>query len=427
MKKINKIFKFFGINFNSKKELIVFLTILLVFIFFRVYKFESNHSFGWDQVDNAWVSKNILVNKEYPLVGMQARQGTGIFIGPLYYYFIAFFYLVTNLDPIASPIAALVTALFSLLVLFSITKKLFDSKVALTALLIQSISFYNISFERTQWPVGFIASISLLIFYFIYRILLGDVSKILVLAVLLGVSLHIHTTSVFYFVILLFCLPLIPFKVKTLKYILLAIPIFFVFLIPNIISSLNSKSGVNVFSFLSSNYHGLHLRRMIQLSGDAFIEFSGLTRFNIPQIVSILVVPFFSLTYLREKFNRDRLIFVFLVVLWFVVPWVVIATYKGDISNYFFSSTRFIAIFVLSYFLMKLWRLKNILPKVIFILVISYFLAINISAFFSYKTKGLSEYRKEVRIEVNRGIKNDFLYGAPESYIHYIYEKRWKK
>ena len=113
------------------------LTLLLIFVFFiflRFYLLEEKSSFGWDQVDNAWAAKNIIVDKKLPLVGMQAKGSSGFFIGPYYYYLLVPVYFLTNLDPIASGIFAGITSVISFFIIYFITRSLFSNKIALLAL-----------------------------------------------------------------------------------------------------------------------------------------------------------------------------------------------------------------------------------------------------------------------------------------------------
>ena len=79
------------------------------------------------------------------LVGMQAKLNSGIFIGPFYYYYIALFYFITNLDPIASGIAAGFTGIITFFVIYFVTKSLFSEKVAFIAVFLYTISYAVIS------------------------------------------------------------------------------------------------------------------------------------------------------------------------------------------------------------------------------------------------------------------------------------------
>ena len=72
---------------TNKKSLLVLLVFILE-IFLRLYNVDKQNPFGWDQVDNAWTAKNMIINHWYPLVGMVAKQNSGFYIGPLYYYLI---------------------------------------------------------------------------------------------------------------------------------------------------------------------------------------------------------------------------------------------------------------------------------------------------------------------------------------------------
>lgn len=429
MKKSNKqnlLKRLYSRLLQNRGELFALLIFFSFFLFFRTYQLEERHVFAWDQVDNAWVSKNILVNHIFPLIGMQARQGSGIFIGPLYYYFIAFFYLIFNLDPTASLAASLFTSIISFLVLYCVVRKLFNTKVALIAVFIQSFSFYSITADSIQWPAALIPPISLLVFYFLYKLLTGSTKSLIPLSVILGFSFHIHSTSIFYIIIIFLSLPFVPRKLETLKYSLIAILIFVAFLIPNIIYLFTTKNST-ASSFITSSYHGFHLRRFFQLVGDAFIEFPLVTNFNLPILINLAFLPIFSIFYLYKKVNRNRKILIYLVLLWFFIPWFILSVYNGELSEYFFSSTRYIALFMVSYLIFKLWNIRTLIPKVAVIGITIYFLYININSYFNYKSQGLSYYRKKVVEEVKEGKKNAFLYGAPESYLHYIYEKRWQK
>lgn len=423
--KQNLFIHFYKKIFENKTEFFTLLIIFVFFLFFRTYQLEARHVFAWDQVDNAWVSKNILVNHNYPLVGMQARQGSDIFIGPLYYYFTAFFYLIFNLDPIASVFISLTTSIASFFVLYYVVKELFNKEVALISVFIQSFSFYFITADSIQWPASLIAPISLLIFFFLYRVLTGKIKSLIPLSVILGLSFHIHSTSIFYIIIILFSIPLLPKKIETIKYSLIAFIIFIIFLTPNIIYMITTKTSSS--SFISASYHGLHLRRVLQLSQDAFGEFSFITNIKFPVWASIAFIPIFSIIYTYKSFDRNKKIFIYLTLIWFIVPWVILSLYSGELSNYFFSSTRYIALFIISYLAFKLWNVKKQFLKAIFIGVTIYFLYINIYSYFNFKSQGLSYYRGRVLEEVRQGKKNVFLYGAPESYLHYIYEKRWQK
>ncbi|HEX8964853.1 MAG TPA: glycosyltransferase family 39 protein, partial [Patescibacteria group bacterium] len=230
MKKITQFF------LSKKFGLILFFFLLVLHFSLRIYKIDIYNLFGWDQVDNAWASVNIIVHHKLPLLGMVAKGNSGIYIGPLYYYLISLFYFIFNLDPIASGIFAAVTSLLGFFSIYFVSKKLFPKPVAYIAVLINAVSFASIYFDRVQWPVDLIPGISLLIFYCLYKVITGNTKYIIWLAVLIGFSFHIHFTSIFYPIFVFLSLPFFSWNWRTIKYILISIPLFFIFLIPNIIA-----------------------------------------------------------------------------------------------------------------------------------------------------------------------------------------------
>jgi hypothetical protein len=181
-----------------RKTTLLILLLFMCHLFFRFYGLDQKSGFGWDQVDNAWAAKNILVDRSLPLVGMVAKQNSGFYIGPLYYYYVAFFYGLTRLDPIASVYISGFTSILGFFVLYYVSKWLFSDKVALIALFLHTFSVFIISSDRVQWPVNFLAPVSLLVFYFLYRVVIGKEKSIIWLFIFLGISWQLNFTAIFF-------------------------------------------------------------------------------------------------------------------------------------------------------------------------------------------------------------------------------------
>src|ERR1035437_3482547 len=418
MKIIKKLWKFLLKN----KYLIILIGIFASEIFLRFYQLDIKNSFGFDQVDNAWAVKKIIVDHTLPLVGMVAKGNSNSYIGPIYYYMIAAVYWIFNLNPIASAVIAGLTSIFTFWVIFYVAKKMFSMDVALFAVFINTFFLPAIMFDRVQWPVNFIPSISLLIFYVLYKITLGDVKKIIVLAFLVGFSFSIHFTSIFYPVIIILSLPFFPRNRETIKYILLSMPLFLLCLMPNIIYQLQQKSaGSNFTSYLHDYYHGFHLTRVKQLTGDALIQFNAYSFMDKLVSLKFIIVPLFFLAYLYRSISREKLIFCYLILLWFIVPWFVFAMYSGEISDYYFSINRFIALLIVAYFFGRIWKIKNVIPKIAVIIVLIYIAFINVIAYLPYKDNSLAEREKNVLQKIDQGEIIHLQVGVPDSYVYYYY------
>lgn len=404
---------------------IVFVLLLVTCVFLRFYEIERRNPFGWDQVNNAWAAKKIVVDHQLPLLGFQAKLNTGIYIGPFYYYLLAPFYFFTNLDPIASGIFAGVTSVFTFLVIFYVIKKLISFNAALVAAFINTVSSAGIMFDRVQGPVNFLPTISLLIFYALYKVMTGKEKYVLLLALALGFSFHVHLTAIFFPLIILFSLPFFPRTKEMAKYGLVAFLIVVFFLIPSALAFLqNAQHLVRAVSYGQTFYHGLHLRRVIQLTNDALIQFEPYFTFSFLKPLKFILIPLFIFVNFFESKTREKLALVYFVLLWFLVPWLVLSTYSGEISEYYFSVNRFIVLLIIAFLLTKILETKNWIPKIVLLCLLTYYAGFNLTRFFSANNIGLAEKRQIVLQAIYEGRKIGFYEGAPESYLYYYYMKQ---
>lgn len=410
---------------SRNKSFVLFFFIFIALLFLRFYQLDLRNAFGWDQVDNAWVSKRLIVDHKFPLIGMVAKQNSGVYIGPAYYYFAAFFYWIFNLNPIASGVIAGATSIFTFFIIYYIVKKLFSTEVALIAVFINTVSFFGIAFDRVQWPVNFIPGVSLIIFYALYKTILGSSKHLIILAFALGLSFHIHFTSVFYPIIILFCFPFFPRTKKMIKALILALLIFLILIAPSIISYLqNMQYYSNALKYGQTYFHGFHLRRVLQLINDAFIQFEFYFAFSILKFLKFILAPLFIFTYLFKDTRRDKLILCYLVVLWFMVPWFVLSTYSGEISDYYFVANRFIVLFIISYLLMQILSFKSWIPKIVLFCFLIYYSVFNIDKFLSSRDIGFYEKSQKVFNAIEKGEKIGFHEGVAESYLYYYYMRK---
>lgn len=405
----------------------VLVFIFIILLFLRFYDMETRSHFGWDEVNNAWAAKNIIVNHEFPLLGFQAKLNSGIYIGPYYYYLIAIIYSLTGLDPIAAGIIAGITSIFTFITLFYILNKLLSANVALIAVFLNTVSVFAINFDRVQGPVNFIPSIALIIFFSLYKIITGNPKFILLLVLAFGFSLHIHITAIYFPMIILLCLPFFPRTKYMLKYIFLSIPIFLFFISPSVIALLqNTEHALNAFNYGDSYFNGFHLKRVMQLTNDAFIQFEPYFNYsNAIKYLKFILIPLFIFLYLCKNISRSKLLFCYLVLLYFTIPWLVLSTYSGEISDYYFSTNRFIALLVIAYLLSRTFFFKRIIAKVTIISLLIFYTIFNLQKFFlSTSANNLKDKREAVLQAIEEGREIGFYEGAPESYLYYYYMRK---
>lgn len=414
--------------FESINLSFLLLGVLVGFcIFLRWYQIEERNQFTWDQVDNAWAAKTILVDKKFPTEGMQAKLNSGLFIGPLYYYYITPFYWAFNLDPVASGYIAVSSSVISLLILYLITKSIFSYKVAMIASFVYVFCLPFIEFDRIQWPVNFVPAASLIIFYSVYKILNNSLRHFFLLMLALGLSFHLHMSSVFYIIIFLLCLPFLPRRKETVKYFLYSFPIFFILVSPIFYRLIGANQLSTGSSYASSSYHGFHIRRILQLRNDAFLEYAMLFETIKINLLRFMLPVLFLCVYLRENLGRERLIFGYLFLLWFLVPWILLSSYSGELTAYYFIIPRFLAVMTASYLISKLIFSKNTFVSLLSAAIFGSYLLYNLFLFFEAEYQGISYHRERTLKRIQRGEEIEFKHGTPGPYFYYIYTRNEKR
>lgn len=414
--------KFIKHYYKNNLFFAIFCILFLFLLLTRFYELEKLSTFGFDQVDNAWVAKDIIVDHKFPLVGMQAKGNTGFYIGPYYYYFLVPFYFITNLDPIASGIVAGITAIFTFFVVYFVTRNIFNEKVALFALFITVFSSYILELDRVQWPVNFIVPFSFLFFFSLYKIVSGKVKYILLLTLVFGLSLHVHFTSVFYLIFCVFIVPFIPRNKLTLKYTLYSLPIMLFFIWPIVLNFAITNNESNAASYLGTNYHGFHLRRFLQIVGEGLIEFNSILKLPYAIFVSFVAVTSYITLILKSKMINRRILII-LSAIWILVPWVLFSTYSGELTNYYFSITRPVAIFVFAFLLYKIFSIRAFYLRSLLFVLLGFYVFDNVSHFLNTGPVGLQKHRKDVLEKIYRNEKIEFVMGDPQSYIYYLKEQ----
>ncbi len=94
-------------------HLILLGLILLIGLFFRTYMVVERYDYAHDADLYSWIVKDIVVNHHFRLIG-QLTSAPGIFVGPLFYYSLVPFFLLTNMDPIGALIPVTILGLLTI-------------------------------------------------------------------------------------------------------------------------------------------------------------------------------------------------------------------------------------------------------------------------------------------------------------------------
>lgn len=181
----------------------ILVAILLLGLFLRVYGARSMFMYGHDQDLQGWIIKDVVLNKHFRLIG-QETSTQGIFIGPLFYYLLIPFYLLTKMDPIGGVVLVTLLGVFGIASFNFVFSRVFNKTTGLVAALVYTVSFYTIFNDREVVPTMPVIIWTVWFYYAINLILKGREKLGFILAgVLAGLIWHLNFG-------LVLVLPLVP-------------------------------------------------------------------------------------------------------------------------------------------------------------------------------------------------------------------------
>lgn len=174
-----------------KPTTLIVIFILLLELFFRIFKLESFYIFDHDQDLYSWIVRDILVDKHWRLIG-QLTSIDGIFIGPFFYYFLTPFFALLKMNPLAATIPGTIIAMLTIYSFYWTFSRLFNTYAGLVASFIYSVSLANVLFDRWIVPTQLTVLWSVWYLYALFMLHKGNQKSLLLLAVLAGLIWHVH-------------------------------------------------------------------------------------------------------------------------------------------------------------------------------------------------------------------------------------------
>jgi len=341
-----------------KTNIIPIVVLILITLFFRLYRLQSRYSFEWDQSDDA-VKVMEIINLHKPrLIGPRVASDDSFFVGPYHYYFLLPFYLVTRGDPVAGAYAAVANGLIISLVTYFVGRLLFSPLVGFLAAFL-----FAISPSLVSWNAMYAPFYAITIFYLCYRLLSSPSPRILSLSLFLlslGAATHLAPLSLaipvlfsvflsrrhfshhhFLFAFLFSLLPLLPLVIFDFRHQFLNSTKLFAF-----ITHRSPSAAYFPFLFLRSFWRSLNVFQLFPV--------------NIERIVSLLLL--FSGIFVFSS-RRLRL----LILVWILTPLILLSFYHGDIPEYYYGSVTALIPLFTAVFLSKI-RFSFFFPILLIVL-----------------------------------------------------------
>ena len=348
--------------FIKHQHSIFLLLIILIGLFFRTYDLVNRLEFAHDGDLQAWIVKDIIVNKHIRLIG-QLTSADGIFIGPFYYYLLIPFYLLTNMDPIGATIPIIIISILTIVSYYFVFAKLFKKEIGLIIAFFQAILIPHVLTDRSVVPTVTTPLWSIWYFYSIILLSRGKFQALPLLAILIALIWHVHIALL----PSLLAIPvafLVSKKFPNLKLIIISIISFLLVSIPFILFELKhhfSQSHSLITNFTTNHGGGHGVAKFGLVLTMISQNLSSLIFYHYPLPINniyLFLLLFISGLFLVKKslLRSAELIslyaWIFGVIIFFSIS-------SSPISEYYFANTEVIFLGFVSFLIYILWKLSK--------------------------------------------------------------------
>lgn len=365
-----------------KKNWLIIL-ILLVGAFLRLYKIGNYMTFLGDEGRDAIIVRNLLVKADPILIGPGTSVG-GMYLGPLYYYFMAPFLLFANFSPIGPAVGVALLGVATIYLVYLATSEWFSKTAGFVASFLFAISPTVITYSHSSWNPNIMPFFALLSVYSIWNVWKHKKYNWLIVA---AVSMAFVLQSHYLGLLIAPVLVVYWFISKVpVKYTLLSALIFLFLMSPLLAFDirhdwLNSKA---LYKFLTVRQETVSIRpwTAIPKSYPIFEQINGsmLTAKNEKSaaIVTLLLVAFMAFVFTR-KFNKINPHY-YLLTIWLVSGLIGFGIYKQHIYDHYFGFLFPIPFMLFGAFFADRLKLGKTMLTITLFFMLGYLTVLNIKA-----------------------------------------------
>ncbi len=150
-------------------EFYVLLAILVVGAFCRLYKIDAYMTFLGDEGRDVITVRRLLVEGHPPLIGPGTSIGN-MYLGPLYYYFMAPALLVANFSPVGPAIEIAILGIITIVFVWWVGREWFGKVAGVTSAALYAVAPTIIVYSRSSWNPNIMPFFSLLTIYSVWRV-----------------------------------------------------------------------------------------------------------------------------------------------------------------------------------------------------------------------------------------------------------------
>lgn len=176
-------------KFEPKHYLVII--VLVVASFLRLYNIPSTVQFLGDQGRDAMIVADIFRNFDPVFIGPVTSVGN-MYLGPLYYYFMLPFLMLTYPSPMGPVYAVAGLGILTVFLMYYIGKRFLDEKTALWATVLFGFSAVVAHNTRFSWNPNPAPIVSLFLLFFTYQALKKDVRYWIFVTICFAVLIQLH-------------------------------------------------------------------------------------------------------------------------------------------------------------------------------------------------------------------------------------------
>lgn len=415
----------------------ILIVILLIGSFLRLYKISEYMTFLGDEGRDATIVRNLLVHADPILIGPGTSVG-GMYLGPLYYYFMAPFLVFSNFSPIGPAIGVALLGVATIYLVYLSGKEWFGEKAGLVASGLFAISPTVIIYSHSSWNPNIMPFFALLSVYSIWKVWKHkQYNWLTICAVSFAFVLQSHYLGILIAPVL-FLYWLLARVPK--RYTLISILLFAFLMSPLLAFDIrhNWMNSRAFYKFVTVRQETVSIKpwTAIPKSYPIFeqINASMLTAKNdkVAAIFTLLIISYLIFVFTRKR--KDIKKEYYLLSLWLVAGLVGFGIYKQHIYDHYFGFMFAIPFLLLGAFVEDRLKLKNKIINVLIILSILYLVFINFKASPLLQTPNNQMKRSEnvanKIIELSKGDKFNIAVVAERNYeggYQYFLEKNKAK
>lgn len=338
--------------------------------YLRLFNISGYMTFLGDEGRDVLIVKRMIVDHKFTLLGPTASVG-GFFMGPIYYYFMAPFLWLSNLDPTGPAVMVALFGIATVYLVYKTGKEFFNEFIGLVAASLYALSPITIAYSRSSWNPNLVPFFSLCVIYNLWRVVAKNQWRhIIWVGIALGIGLQLHYLFFFLMITVFVWFFIMGRSLQYIKYYGLAIvgfimgySLFLAFELrhgfPNTQSIVRfilegKDTGFSLASFLGTiidvvfRLFGRLVLRLPQ--GEIWNQFPGWQMSSWINgtygmiVLSTVCVGLSVYIYKRNKISRlfsfniskDWFVASVLLLVWLAVPLILFGFYRRAIYDYYF-------------------------------------------------------------------------------------------